>query len=92
LQYSEHFQGHQNKIARLEHFCVVFRVLQVAPAGSKEAPAGGKVLNVSLQLLYRPLELLYHPLELGAGGKELLYRPPEPRKQACKEEARTSNM
>jgi hypothetical protein len=29
-------------------------------------------------------------LEPGAGGKVLLYRPPEPRKQACKEETRTS--
>jgi hypothetical protein len=51
------------------------------PAGG--AAAGGKVL-------YHPLELLYRPLETGAGGKVLLYRPPEPQKQARKEETRTS--
>jgi hypothetical protein len=46
------------------------------PAGPKE--------------LYRPLELLYCPLEPEAGGKVLLYRPPEPRKRAFKEEMTSS--
>jgi hypothetical protein len=42
-------------------------------------------------VIYRsPLEILYSPLELRAGGKVVLYRPPEPRKQACEEESMTS--
>jgi hypothetical protein len=55
-------------------------------------PAGGKVLYRPLQLLYYPLQLLYRPLELRAGGKVVLYRLPDPRIQACKEETRTSRL